>query len=113
MSSIVNWMKRKLQDAPRVTRDESEACGHPHSWCGLVIPDWEWRQMIDEAARENEMSKSWEVKRLIVNTESSKVPHSVCCDGVEKYVLPDLSRAQAESIERMLNLIVASHATIS
>ena len=71
-----------------------------------------YSQLLERSAR-NKMSKSWEVKRLIVNTESSKVPHSVCCDGVEKYVLPDLSRAQAESIERMLNLIVASHATIS
>ncbi len=51
MSEITRWMKRKLQDAPRVTRGESEACGHPHSWCGLVIPDWEWRQMIDVAEK--------------------------------------------------------------
>ena len=53
MSSIVNWMKRKLQNAPRVTRGESEACGHPHSWCGLVIPDWEWRQMLEVAEQED------------------------------------------------------------
>jgi hypothetical protein len=59
------------------------------------------------------MNKHWEVIRLIVNVESSRVPHSIRCDGIEQYILPDLSRTQAEAIERMLNQIVVSHATIS
>ena len=60
--------------------------------------------------------KRWEVIGLSADTGYERpgyVAHSVRLDGKELHILPHLERAQAEAIERMLNLIVASHATIS